>query len=320
LGNSCRVNVLIDDEIKPTAICELDTVYTNPASPFIISVANIDNGSFDNCSIESMQISLVENGTIGPLVDTLLLPTVSDSSYKIFLTVTDESGNNGFCTTDIFVDVTEPVITTTINGTIFEDQNENCVMDAGEPSTNAWNLGTVSFPSNTTNLFQPELDGTYSFAHQHPEGDTLIEVFLLTNMNVTQHCPSIFGFDLRNIAASPTADFAIQTMRINSTPCSQLVVDISTSHLTRCQKSIYTVNYSNYGNEVAEGAQVEVTLDEDLTFINSSIMVSNSNSNTYTFDLGNIEKGNSGSFEIEVEVNCDALLGESHPVIAKIYN
>ena len=318
IGETCSSVIIIEDKSDPVPICLLDTVYSNPTLPLTISVNDIDFGSYDNCTIESMQIAFVNQGISGAFADSLLITNPNNASYNISLSVTDESGNEASCLTRIIVQNVPPPLSTTIGGNIFEDNNGNCTLDTGEPGTGTWNVAAVSYPSNTSGLAQADASGAYTINHQYPQTDTLIKVFLLTPMNLTQHCPNTFCFDLTTAGNNITADFAIQTMRLTSNPCSQLVVDISTSHLTRCEKSTYTVNYCNYGNIVADDGKVEVTLDKDLAFLSSTLPVSSSNSNIYTFDLGDIEKGDCGSFEIDVEVDCDALLGQAHPMIAKI--
>ena len=61
--------------------------------------------------------------------------------------------------------------------------------------------------------------------------------------------------------------------------------------LRRCFESTYAVQYCNYGTTVAEDAYVDVILDPDMIFLNSSIPLSSQMGDTLNFDLGDVELG-----------------------------
>ncbi|WP_297085572.1 Ig-like domain-containing protein [uncultured Draconibacterium sp.] len=58
-GNSgvCVADIIIGDNIPPTAICQNITVYLDDTGIATITPDMIDNGSFDNCGIETYQIT-----------------------------------------------------------------------------------------------------------------------------------------------------------------------------------------------------------------------------------------------------------------------
>ena len=102
--------------------------------------------------------------------------------------------------------------------------------------------------------------------------------------------------------------------------CAIMQVDIATPKLRRCfEDNLYTVTYANYGALTAEDAYVEVQLDPFLTYLNSSIAAINLGDNLYRFDLGNVASGADGRFKIEVEVSCEAVLGQTHCTQARIF-
>lgn len=102
--------------------------------------------------------------------------------------------------------------------------------------------------------------------------------------------------------------------------CAIMQVDIAAPRIRRCFKeNFYYVTYGNYGALLAENAYVEVELDPFLKYINSSIPYSEIEENTYRFDLGSVDAGKGGRFYIEVEVSCDAALGQTHCSEARIY-
>ncbi len=102
--------------------------------------------------------------------------------------------------------------------------------------------------------------------------------------------------------------------------CPVMKVDVSTPILRRCMENIYYVNYCNEGTIEAEDIYVEITLDPDLSFINSSIPETTIGDNTYRFDVENIDVGDCGSFQLLTLLDCDnTVLGQTHCVEAHIY-
>lgn len=89
--------------------------------------------------------------------------------------------------------------------------------------------------------------------------------------------------------------------------CPYMEVDISTPFLAVCSDIVYTVNYCNLGTATAEDAYVEVNLDEELSFVSSSIPVSNQNGSVYSFDLGDIASTICGSFTINTTLACEGI-------------
>ncbi|MGJ8666955.1 MAG: HYR domain-containing protein [Patiriisocius sp.] len=91
--------VSTEDNENPVAICQNITVQLNDFGNVTINAIDIDNGSTDNCGINSLTID----------TDTF---TCSDVGINtVILTVTDNDGNMDTCTATVtVVDVTPPVI------------------------------------------------------------------------------------------------------------------------------------------------------------------------------------------------------------------
>jgi hypothetical protein len=63
---------------------------------------------------------------------------------------------------------------------------------------------------------------------------------------------------------------------------------------------IIEVSYCNHGNATAIGAYVEIEVTNDLLITQSTILVSSIIDETYTFDLGDVNSLNCGTFYIEI--------------------
>jgi hypothetical protein len=94
---TCTVIVTGDDVEAPTALCQAITVQLSPTGTVNISASDIDNGSSDNCGIQS----LVLDTTMFDCANVGITNTVT-------LTVTDINGNVSSCSTTVTVEDNDP--------------------------------------------------------------------------------------------------------------------------------------------------------------------------------------------------------------------
>lgn len=143
-GNSstCTSQLFLSDSIPPEAICSNLSIELNSIGNAQISAGDIDNGSFDNCELASLEISQMDFNC-----DDIGMQMVT-------LTATDASGNTSECVSEVeILDLIDPEIicpddiTTTIvipgDSTIFIEIDEvlafdNCGIEEVE---NDYNFG-----------------------------------------------------------------------------------------------------------------------------------------------------------------------------------
>ncbi len=96
-ATSSPIVVNATDNIAPTAKCKNVTVIINAGGTASITVGDINNGSFDNCSVAS--VSITSGKTSYTCAD-------AGQTFPVTLTVVDGSGNSSNCTAQ--VSVTDP--------------------------------------------------------------------------------------------------------------------------------------------------------------------------------------------------------------------
>ena len=102
--------------------------------------------------------------------------------------------------------------------------------------------------------------------------------------------------------------------------CPAMQVDVTTPYLINCENAIYAVSYCNLGPGIGEAAYIEVDIDEDLTFISSSIAPSSQDGSMLTFQLGDIGSMECGEFMITAQLACEGIVnGQATLVSAHIY-
>lgn len=115
--------------------------------------------------------------------------------------------------------------------------------------------------------------------------------------------------------SNQTFDFPINPI-VN---CTDLEVDISAPSAVRGQTNIYTVKYCNNGTETALDAFVEVSLDEDILLLNSSISNEDLGDNKFRFQIGNLPFGDCGAFTINTVLQTSAMESATECVEAEIF-
>ena len=105
--STCTANVTVDDAIPPMAKCKNYTVSLNGQGQAVVTEANIDNGSTDNCYITSYTLSKT-------------LFTCDDlGANAITLTVTDLGGNTSSCAATVTVEDNLPPVMACKDLTVF---------------------------------------------------------------------------------------------------------------------------------------------------------------------------------------------------------
>ncbi len=143
-GNSstCTATVIVKDLIAPVALCKPFTIYLDNTGNAVLTTANIDNGSSDNCGPVTLSLSKTA------------FNCSNRGTNTVTLTVTDVAGNASTCTATVtVVDNIAPVATcknftlvlnaATGTGTLLPEDINNGSTD---------NCGIVSMTLSKTNF------------------------------------------------------------------------------------------------------------------------------------------------------------------------
>lgn len=191
-----------------------------------------------------------------------------------------------------------------IMGQIIVDENDDCLTTSGEEGLGGWLIKAEEVSTGEEFLALADTNGNYSISVL--PGDYTVDVINPAS-TLWLPCETAVAVTLDDPDDVETVDFRIQ----NLFDCPLMQVDIGTPFLRRCFDNIFHVDYCNLGTVTAEDAYIEVTLDPLLIFESASIPWSGPVGNVYTFDIGDVETGDCGSFSITAEVSCNALLGEN---------
>ncbi|MEM1322406.1 MAG: T9SS type A sorting domain-containing protein [Bacteroidota bacterium] len=223
----------------------------------------------------------------------------SDGTYDPYLIKTDSLGNS---------------LTNEISGNVFNDDNGDCTLSAGENGLEQWLVqvtkGDIHYSMLTDTL------GNYAFTVDTGTYDMQVSsvspYWTLCQSNFTHTFTTPFDTIVQNVAAQAVVD------------CPLMDVSIATPFLRRCFDNVYYVQYCNYGTEIAANAYVDVLLDPFMIYIGASAPLIASAGDLYTFDLGDVDIGECGGFTIDVALgdatSCGSIfLGAAHCVEAHIF-
>ena len=205
--------------------------------------------------------------------------------------------------------------TSYVHGLAFLDTNYNCTHDPGEPT-----LPNAILTINGALTYIAVTDANGEYLMQVDTGTYSISP-TLNNPNWDWLC---YGGNPQIVSVNHTNDTVWLEFPISIVhDCPSMVVDVSTNVVRHCGDGVpetrYTVNYWNLGTMAAPNSSVEVVIDPYYTFISSTGPPVSIVDSLLTFDLGTVPIGATGSFTFDVELDCQALEGQTHCAVAHIY-
>ena len=182
--DSCATQLIVEDTIRPVAICQPDTLYF-VGIPVGITPAAVDGGSVDNCSLVQYQLSQ----------DTFACPDIGLNTVQ--LTVTDQSGNSASCWADVLLLDTTATADAGLEQVLC-DGVDSTILNARPPSA----LLTGTWSSNSGATFSGANDPNAQLTNLQP-GDN---VFYWTISNAT--CARLSEDSVNIIVVVPSTDSA----------------------------------------------------------------------------------------------------------------
>jgi hypothetical protein len=161
-SSSCTATVTVQDNTPPVASCHNATIYLDATGHAVLTAAQINNGSSDNCGIASV--------TVSPSAFTC----ANVGTNPVTLTVTDVHGNISTCTASVSVlDNTAPVVScknvtvTLVNGAasitaaqVTNSSSDNCGIASMKVSPSTFTCANIG--ANTVTLTATDTHGNSS--------------------------------------------------------------------------------------------------------------------------------------------------------------
>lgn len=188
-------------------------------------------------------------------------------------------------------------------GQVSLDQNNDCLISASDIPLNDW---VVKATSELFTVYgSTNAEGRYLIGVD--TGDYIIEVFPPNDLWAP--CENLLTASLTTTTGDTlfNNDFPVQA----AIDCPAMQVDLATPFLRRCFNANMSISYCNLGTLPAEGASIDVTLDDLFGLVSSDIAPLSQTGNTYSFPIGDVGIGECGSFNIVTYLSCEAELGQT---------
>lgn len=206
-------------------------------------------------------------------------------------------------------DATGNLLSNYLKGHIFNDSNNDCLPNLGEPGFSGWHLRATG--NNGTFYGITDADGYYSILTD--SGDYVLQL-IPPNSNWIA-CENNLFSSFANLYDTLVADFPLQPIY----NCPVLETDLAAGLVKPCTASRYQVVYRNTGTATATSPWLELTLDPAMTLVASGIAPSAQTGFNYKFDLEDLAPGQQGGFFVETWLDCSLELGRTHTLAAHIF-
>ncbi|UOY08375.1 BspA family leucine-rich repeat surface protein [Muricauda sp. SCSIO 64092] len=294
-GNSasCTTTVTVQDKVKPTAVCQQQTVQLALGTDGIaaLTAALVDNGSSDNCPI-SMEVSPSSLTTVG--------------THTATLTVRDGSNNSDSCTATVSVaDGADPTAACRDISVELDDLGSATIVAADVDGGSSDNSGTVSLSLDRTGFGCSDVgDNTVTLTATDGSGNSASCTATVTVGDITNPTPQCRAAKIRlgtNGTATLEADLVDDG---SSDTCGGVSLDLSQNSFTTSHLGVNTVTLTvEDDNGNTDECTAEVTVADSKTFVTTwdtsgsgtpnRILITIPAIGTYDVDLGD-----DGSYEL----------------------
>jgi uncharacterized repeat protein (TIGR01451 family) len=235
------------------------------------------------------------------------LPTPLPGTYTV--TVTNSTWNCSVSASIVIED--SPFDCGELKGQVWGDMDSNCATSAGDIELSQVIVRVTPVGGGMERWAVTNVGGQWSMSVD--PGQYEVEVGVPSDL--WSACQATYTLTV-GPDESIVQDFYLQPDEL----CARPTVDIASSWLVRCFNGNYFINYFNTGTQAVQNAYVDVVLDPFLTFNNSTpLTATNLGNNTWRFQVGDLEVNESGWFSINVQVSCNAVLGQTHCTEATIH-
>ncbi len=137
-------------------------------------------------------------------------------------------------------------------------------------------------------------------------------VSLLTQNDYWSVCNTEFTIDFNTFYDTTSFNFPVEA----EIDCPYLTVNVSSGEAVICEDVTYTVNYTNQGPVTVNDPYIEVQLDDELTFIASSIPGADLGGNLFRFEIEDVAPTSRDTFTINAAVACEGVQDQQGIVVS----
>ena len=182
---------------------------------------------------------------------------------------------------------------------VYDDLNFNCHHDANEPRIS---VGKVVVDGDNIRALDPQGEANF-YIHT-----SKVKVELDVDKELYERCQDFYEIDL------PTNYTELAIPLKTKKYCTTLRSSIAASLLRRCFDNTYYGQVCNFGNTEAKNVETRITLDPYFDFVSASLPIISHANQELVLSVPDLKSGECSSYNVKVNINCDATLGQEHCV------
>jgi hypothetical protein len=186
-------------------------------------------------------------------------------------------------------------LTSVINGQVRYDLDEDCEVDANEIPLEDWIVTAVGADRNYYGI----VDANGNYAIRVDTGDYAMTVSVPNDY--WQPCNDMMPVQVAQLWDTMAVDMPISSI----IDCPLMEVYTSAMPFRLCDTILMAVYYCNDGTTLAPDASVVIDFDFGLEVVGASVPILNQTGSIYTFDIGDVDFLECGSFTIDLGISCD---------------
>ena len=186
-------------------------------------------------------------------------------------------------------------LTSAIKGQVLYDADDECDIDAGEIPLENWIVTAIGTDRNYYGI----VDANGDYQIRVDTGDYNMTVSTPNDYWVP--CNDMLPVQVAQLWDTITADMPISSI----IDCPLMEVQTSAMPFRLCDTILMAVYYCNDGTVEAEDATVQISFDYGLEVVDATVPILGQAGSTYTFDIGDVDFLECGSFTIDLGITCD---------------
>jgi len=296
--DSCTANVFITDSVSPVALCQAATVTLDANGAASITTADVDGGSSDNCSINTLSLNQTTFGCsdVGTVTVTLSVTDLFGNATTCIanVTVLDTVNPIALClaSVDVYLDVNGTASLTVAD--VDQGSSDNCSISSSNLSQSAFTCADLG--TNAINLVVQDVNGnTDSCAISTTVLDTLNPNALCQNLTTVLDSNGFVAINPIDIGGSSSDNCSIAslTTSIDSLSCGDVGINGITLFVTDASNNLdscfATITVSDQAVPVANCDDITAYLDGsgNLTVTEADVASNSFDNCGLTFNLTN---------------------------------
>ena len=253
--SSCLTTVLVNDAINPTVTCQGVTLQLNAAGNAVLTTAQVDNGSNDECGIASLSLNMTN------------FTCANVGGNIVVLTVIDNNGNTANCNS--FVEVEDNVAPTAIcqDISVAIDATGNTTITAAQINNGSNDAcGVASISINPTTFTCADVGAntvTLTVTDDNGNNGTCDATVTVTDSNA----PNAVCADA-TIQLDAMGNATLNPATVDggsSAPCGTMMLDVSPNTFTCINIGVNTVTLTvTANNGMTDNCTANVTVEDNV--------------------------------------------------------